>query len=190
MIFKSKSISIQELNVNLCKDIPLEEARILANNSRKNKIAIPECQRTATAFTANKAFYTQFNNKYYLILVYTEHANVIPIPFKPLEHTWDCYRHDRDNEWKWWSMGWGLPMMIESLFREFNCNTLDFNDDCIIGTNKKHLQYVLAVEKTTKFPKIYKEPEPPKVKPKPVETTNVEEIPPEPTTKKRTRKTK
>ena len=159
MIFKSKSTIIPELNLILCKDVSLDEARVLANNSKKAKIPIPECQRTAKIFNSTKAFYTQFNNTYYLILVYTDHANVIPIPFKPLEMVWECYRHDIEKDWKWWSMGWGLPMMLESLVRDFNCNELEITNDMIIGHNKKHLQFILSLETPKKFPKIYVDPE-------------------------------
>ncbi len=147
--------TIPELNITLLEDIPIEDARRLAKFSQTNGTPIYEDARTANALNANKAFYTVFNRTHFLILVNQNHANVIPIPAIPLNATWTCYRHDLTNNWQWFSFGYGLPMMIESLIRNFSCNTFNITPNEITGINSKGQHFVLSPDAdTTKLPTL------------------------------------
>ena len=147
--------TIPELNIVLLDDIPIEDARRLAKFSQTNGTPIYEDIRTAVALKANKAFYTVFNRTHFLILVNQTHANVVPIPNIPLNATWTCYRHDVSNQWQWWSFGYGLPMMIESLIRNFGCNSFNITPNEITGMNDKNQLFVLSPDAdTTKLPTI------------------------------------
>ena len=159
-MFTSKSTIIAELSVPLCNDITLEDARVLATNSRKNKIPIPECQETASIFKSSKAFYTQFNNKYYMILVYADHANVVPIPNQPLDIVWYSFRHDLTGQWQKWAMGWQLPMMFKYLINEFQCNAFEITDKFIIGSNKKGHKHALHLEQEVDYENLPQLPTP------------------------------
>ena len=181
MIFSSTYYkTIPELNINLLQDIPIEEARKLAKFSQKNAVPIYEDNRTANTLKAVKAFYTTFNRTHFLILVNQTNANVIPIPNIPLNSTWICYRHDLLNQWQWWSMGYGLPMMFESLVRNFNCTSFEITQNEIIGKNAKNQLFVLSPDeqsKTLPTMKIIDGTMDPKPTPKPIEKVVKKEAP-------------
>ena len=181
MIFSSTYYkTIPELNINLLQDIPIEEARKLAKFSQKNATPIYEDNRTANTLKAVKAFYTTFNRTHFLILVNQTNANVIPIPNIPLNSTWICYRHDLLNQWQWWSMGYGLPMMFESLVRNFNCTSFEITQNEIIGKNAKNQLFVLSPDeqsKTLPTMKIIDGTMDPKPTPKPIEKVVKKEAP-------------
>jgi len=149
MIFINKEFKPLDNGIELCVDLPIATARELAKASMKAKLPFIENKRTSATLGADMCFYATLNqNEWHMVLIKGEFAKIIPIPSQPFDTVWYIYRHTKYEGWHWWSMGYELPMMIESFAERLKCTECEITATTFFGKNIDGDRFALRTTQT------------------------------------------
>ena len=123
----------------------LPDARKLMAHCRKQGYPLNESQQISDVLGSDKVVLTCCDDRHLLIAAYKEHAIVHPLQSNPAGQTWYTFRHDLTDEWKQWSMGFGLPMMMKE-YEIFNVKHIEFYDKYVLAKNSDGNQFVTTTQ--------------------------------------------